>query len=99
MAKDYAKSFYNSLAWKTCREAYKKSVGGLCERCLKKGLFTPAYMVHHKTHITPENISNPDITLNWENLEALCYDCHIEEHNRGRNRRYKVDANGKVIFL
>lgn len=32
MAREFAKKFYNSKAWKKCREAYKKKVNGLCER-------------------------------------------------------------------
>ena len=44
--------FYNSQAWKDTRRNYKQSVGGLCERCLKKGLYNPAEVVHHKTPLT-----------------------------------------------
>ena len=47
----------------------------VCERCGK-----PAYIVHHKTYITPANINDPNITLNWQNLEALCQACHQREH-------------------
>lgn len=36
MAKEFAKSFYKSKAWKRCRAMYAASVGGLCERCLTK---------------------------------------------------------------
>lgn len=92
------KSFYASGAWKKCREAYKKSVGGLCERCAKKGLVVPADVVHHKVYITAANISDPSVTLNWKNLEALCWSCHEEEH-KGIQRRYEVDALGRVSVL
>ena len=100
--KDYAKVFYKSKQWKDCRAAYLKSVGGLCERCLRQGLFTPGKIVHHKIHITPENIGNPLITLDWNNLELVCHNCHNEIHEHdfnhpGRNRRYLIDENGKVI--
>lgn len=92
----YAKAFYLSGAWRSCREAYLKKVGGLCERCLKKGLYTPAEVVHHRRHITPQNIKDPNITLNFENLEALCWSCHELEH-KGKQRRYTVDAEGHVV--
>jgi len=36
--------------------------------------------VHHKTYISPANINDPNITLNWDNLEALCATCHQREH-------------------
>lgn len=93
--KDYAKAFYLSPAWISCRAAYAKSVGGLCERCIKKGMYVPGVIVHHKNHITPDNISDPNILLNWDNLELLCRDCHADEHRRV-NRRYTVDKWGRV---
>lgn len=96
--KDYAKTFYSSKAWKECREAYKKSKGRLCERCLAKGLIVPAEIVHHKIYIGPENIGDPRVTLNWDNLEALCRDCHADEH-AGRVRRFKVDELGRVTVI
>lgn len=75
MAKEYAKRFYASKAWRDTQKAYMQSKHYVCERCGK-----PAVIVHHKTYITPTNINNPEITLNWNNLEALCQDCHNKEH-------------------
>lgn len=98
MAKEFAKSFYKSKRWQQCRASYLKSVGGLCERCYKKGLIVPATMVHHKIYITEKNITNPMVTLNWENLEALCDACHAAEHEGNmRKRRFYVDKQGNVI--
>ena len=95
--KKYARNFYKSTAWEQTREAYLKSVGGLCERCLKKGLIVPAYIVHHKVYISPDNINDPDVTLNWNNLEALCQACHNGEHfGEEYTKRYKVDELGRV---
>ncbi|MGG4462619.1 HNH endonuclease [Micromonospora provocatoris] len=74
--KEYAKKFYNSRAWKKCRESYFKSKYGLCERCSG-----PGKIVHHKRYITPYNINNHEITLNHSNLELLCQTCHNKEHN------------------
>jgi hypothetical protein len=42
-----------------------------------------ARVVHHRRHITPQNIGDPAITLDWANLEALCLDCHNTEHSGG----------------
>lgn len=86
-------NFYKTHAWMDCARAYRQSVGGLCERCLARGLIVPAAEVHHKKKLTPENLSNPEIALNWENLEALCKDCHLKEHSR---RRWRVDPTGHV---
>lgn len=67
----------------------------MCERCYKKGLITPGEIVHHKIHITPENINNPDIVLDWGNLELVCRDCHAEIHGK-KKKRFSVDENGRV---
>jgi len=81
MAKEYALSFYHSKSWLDCRDGYIKSVNGLCERCLSKGIMVPGKIVHHKTYITPNNVNDPNITLSWNNLEYLCQDCHNNEHH------------------
>lgn len=93
--KPYAESFYSSKAWKDCRNAYRLSVGGLCERCCAKGLIVSGEIVHHKVHITPDNITDTSVTLNWSNLELLCRDCHAEVHKKNK-KRYRVDRNGKI---
>jgi 5-methylcytosine-specific restriction enzyme A len=91
MARPFARRFYNSKAWKQCRDAYKQSVNGLCERCLKKGIYRPGEEVHHKICLSPDNINDPYITLSFQNLELLCSSCHSTEHNR----KYKeVVRNG-----
>lgn len=92
---EYAKQFYKSQAWRRCRDAYAKSQGGLCERCREKGLIVAGHDVHHKIHLTPDNIHDPDIALNWDNLELLCRSCHEQEHRRVRPR-YNVDELGRV---
>lgn len=94
MAKDYSKRFYKSKAWQYTRDAYAKSAGGLCEECLRKGIYKPGEIVHHKQELTPDNINNPEISLSWDNLELLCRDCHGKAH--GTQKRYKVDDMGKV---
>ena len=93
--KDYAKAFYKSAAWKHTRDAYNKSVSGLCERCRAKGKIVPADIIHHKVYISPDNINDTTVTLNWDNLEAVCRDCHAEEH-LGNEKRFSVDALGRV---
>ena len=90
-----AVSFYGTQAWKQCRASYVKYRKGLCERCLRKGLYKPGEIVHHKTPITPDNISDPTITLSFDNLELLCRDCHADAHGY-RKARYKIAPNGDV---
>ena len=95
--KPFAKHFYKSQTWKNCRETYLKSVGGLCERCLKKGLYVPAVIVHHREWLNESNINNAETTTGTEHLEALCQACHNAEHFGGSyEKRYKVDELGRV---
>lgn len=79
MARKFSEAFYNSAAWRKTRKLYVQSKNYTCERC---GKATTNLIVHHKIYLTPKNINNPEITLNWNNLECLCIDCHNEEHIR-----------------
>lgn len=71
----WAERFYKPKAWRECRDAYFASQHGICERCEGAGR-----IVHHQVYLSPENINDPDVALNWENLELLCQDCHNAEH-------------------
>ena len=38
------------------------------------------------------------VTLCWDNLEALCQDCHNKEHHKQeRHKRYRFDENGGIL--
>lgn len=37
--------------------------------------------MHHRIWLTPENINDPSVSLNFDNLELLCQDCHNKEHH------------------
>ena len=95
--REFARGFYKSQAWKDCRESYAKSKRYLCENCLAKGLYSPGEIVHHVINITPENIDDPNVTLNFDNLRLVCRKCHGEEHAH-KNRRYVIDELGNVII-
>jgi len=103
VAKEWAKSFYKSKAWQDCREGYIQSVHGLCERCLEKDKHVPGKIVHHKEILTPENINNPDITLNWDLLEYVCQDCHNREHHGSGEGIVReglmFDENGQIVEI
>lgn len=99
MAREFAEGFYKSKAWKYCRESYLKSVGYKCENCLAKGIETPAVIVHHIEELTPLNINDPEITMGFNNLRAVCRKCHADEHmNHSNARRYFFGENGEVIL-
>lgn len=99
MAQEFARAFYNSTAWKRCREEYKRERAYLCEDCLRRGIYKSGVIVHHVEELTPLNINNPEITLNHSNLRLVCRDCHALEHDRRfKNKRYTVDDSGRVII-
>jgi 5-methylcytosine-specific restriction endonuclease McrA len=72
--------FYKSRAWVTTRSLYLDKVNHLCERCQAEGRITPARFVHHKIYLTEANYKDPRVSLNFDNLEALCADHHNAEH-------------------
>lgn len=73
--KSWAKPLYLSRAWRKCRDGYIAHKRYLCERCSEA-----AEIVHHKIYVTEKNVHDPEVTLNWDNLEALCRECHAKEH-------------------
>lgn len=105
----FAKGFYRSKEWQGTRKLVLARSGGLCERCLEGGKLTPADVVHHRIPLSAENMGDPEITLNPDNLLALCDECHTEVHRRlgvgalnGRTEeepRVRFDDNGNVVRL
>ena len=90
--------FYSSIVWQNMQQYIIKRAGGLCEDCLAKGRYVPATLVHHIKPVTSHNITDPDITLNPDNLRALCEECHRRIHRKSP-LRYTIDENGNVTVL
>ena len=66
---------------------------GVCEECGAVGT-----EVHHIIHLTPENVTDPSIATNQENLKLLCNNCHSVAHHRfGGKREYYFDEEGNLI--
>lgn len=92
--REFARAFYLSKEWRKVREYIFIHDGGLCARCGKLG-----EIVHHRQHLTPENISEPEIALGAGNLELLCRDCHALAHagDMPTDRALMFDENGNLI--
>lgn len=95
MAKEWAKSFYNSSQWKVARGIALRRDYFTCQLCDSR-----AEEVHHVIELTPENIHDINIALNPDNLMSLCHDCHtkrtagdIGDITEG----YCFDENGMVV--
>ena len=96
-AKSWAKAFYNSREWHVARRITLRRDHYTCQRCGAR-----AEEVHHKIELTPENIHDITVTLNIDNLECLCHNCHTREtqgSDGDLNRGYIFDANGHVVEL
>ena len=100
MARAVDVAFYKGKRWQECRRAYLQA-HPLCERCLAKvpEEIVPAKYVHHLTELNAENVNDARIAYGFDNLQALCFDCHEELHQRKVKRRYRVEPDGSIIIL
>lgn len=83
--------FYKSSAWQVAREIKIREASGKCQRCGVLG-----EEVHHKTRLTIQNYMDTSVSLNQENLELLCRQCHNSEHNRF-SKQQQFDEDGNLI--
>ena len=84
-------SFYNSKEWRRVSAAYLSSKLYICERCGK-----PAQICHHKKWLNESNVHDPETALSFDNLEALCIECHNAEHGLRHDITVFDDA-GNVV--
>jgi hypothetical protein len=76
------KSFYASENWQRLRTALIAERGPTCQRC-GKIIANPLDLIgHHEVELTPENVSDYNISLNPEKIKLICFDCHHREHHR-----------------
>lgn len=89
MSRAIDRRFYESPEWRKCKAEYLKKANHLCERCLAKGLYEPAKIVHHKVHLSEETMT-PELMYGFDNLMAVCQRCHNEIHGEDRpTKRWK----------
>jgi len=84
-------SFYRSRAWRRVSAAYMSSKLYTCERCGR-----PAQICHHKKWLDAQNVDDPTVALSFDNLEALCIECHNAEHGDRHDVTIFDDA-GNVV--
>lgn len=104
------KDFYNSKVWKNVKKSIWLKQNLLCNRCHR-----PVYVdgisewipkeqrrtgiVHHIEYLNDSNIYDDNVTINEENLEGICKDCHEKEHHQdiATRKGYKFDIQGNLI--
>ena len=85
--------FYSGRAWRRVSAAYMSSKNYVCERCGK-----PAVICHHKKWLNDTNVNDPKIALSFDNLEALCLECHNAEHGSKHDVAVFNDA-GELVTV
>lgn len=100
MAKEWAKRFYNSSAWKHTRELALKRDR---YRCQSSGCRRTASEVHHIKELNENNVNDINISLNLNNLTSLCSDCHKHITKQMKSKDFGIleeiifDENGYPI--
>lgn len=89
--KNQSAEYYNSVGWKTLRNAYIAQ-HPLCERCLLKGISRQAEQVHHVQEFLTGKTEEErwSLLLNPNNLMSLCKDCHYEIHHPSAHRAQQI---------
>lgn len=77
--------FYNGKDWIAVRDFVRNRDEMTCRICGVYG--AERYEVDHIIELTWENVDNPDIALNPENCQLLCFSCH--------KKKTRADKQGK----
>lgn len=93
---DKQNQFYWSKEWRSVRDYYLAKTNYLCELCGK-----PAKIVHHKIWLDEDNLDDLEISLNEENLQSVCHDCHNKIHfnSKSINEGLIFNDEGQVIKI
>lgn len=99
MAREFSKQFYASAKWKRIRNYILIRDQYKCQRCGDTGFLE----VHHKIHLSPDNIHDPKIALDEKNLVTLCRDCHFKVHEEDKaagqkKKNAKADCDAEFYF-
>lgn len=92
MAKEWAQSFYKSQAWQAVRKRALIRDGFTCRFCGAR-----ATEVDHIKELTPDNITDRQVSLNLDNLQSLCHVCHTVKTMEDKGIVQK-DCDEKYFF-
>lgn len=80
--------FYCCKKWRELAFSLKVRAGGKCARCNQIILDFSFLIGHHTAELTMENVNDPEVSLNPENIEIICHDCHNKEHVRFGHKKH-----------
>lgn len=93
MPLDPIHAFYCRKDYLDLAQACKIKSGGVCAKC--GGVFDISELrPHHKVELTLDNIDDVNVTLNPDNIEVLCHDCHNAAH-----KRFGYVVGAKHVYL
>ena len=105
MAQSWAMALYQSRQWRELRQALILERGLRCEECGKLVALPSMLIGDHITELTPENVTDPKVALNPDNVRLICADCHNKKHLRfGYNQKavyiiYGAPCSGKTSLV
>lgn len=74
--------FYTSKEWYDFRLRIIAERGPRCEHCKELIEESKDIIIHHIIELTEENVGDVSISLNPDNVEIVCFDCHNKIHLR-----------------
>ena len=90
------RAFYHSGQWHKVREVAMQREAYVCRLCGRA-----ASVCHHIKEVSADNVNDPAITLNLDNLMCLCQACHNRIHGEERRRVTReglaFDRNGRLV--
>lgn len=93
MPLDPIHAFYCRKDYLDLAQACKIKSGGVCAKC--GGVFDISELrPHHNVELTLDNIDDVNVTLNPDNIEVLCHDCHNAAH-----KRFGYAVGAKHVYL
>lgn len=84
---DKLHSFYVAKQWRDLAYRLKVERGGKCERTGEIFADMSQLIAHHKIALTEDNVDNPAISLNPDNIEIISFEEHNKEHRRFGHRK------------
>lgn len=79
---DKLHKFYTLKPWRDLSYSLKIKADGKCNRCNNTVLDFKYLIGHHKIELTDDNVDDPNVSLNPDNIEIICHECHNREHRR-----------------
>lgn len=105
MAQSWAMALYQSRRWRELRQALILERGLRCESCGKLVAHPSQLIGDHIQELTPDNVNDPAVALNPDNVRLTCEDCHNKKHKRfGYNKKevfliYGAPCSGKTTMV